>query len=72
MGIEVVVFVLLSTNILVQNLGEDQYGKVRSGPPSLFQARSVRHALKPVLKSYLGAEQHVQRVGSTWRNTHGA
>jgi hypothetical protein len=45
MGIKVVVFVLLSTKILVQNVGEDyedQYGWVRSGPPSPFQARSVR------------------------------
>jgi hypothetical protein len=42
MGIEVLVFGLLSTNILVQNVGEDQYGLVRSGPPSPFQARSVR------------------------------
>jgi hypothetical protein len=42
MGIEVLVFVLLSTNILVQNVGGAQYGMVRSGPPSPFQARSVR------------------------------
>jgi hypothetical protein len=42
MGIEVLVFVLFSTNILVQNVGEDQYGMVRSGPLSPFQARSVR------------------------------
>jgi hypothetical protein len=33
MGIEVLVLVLLSTNILVQKVAEDQYGMVRSGPP---------------------------------------